>query len=167
MCIKHRYIIYFDTTYIFLHSLDQNVRLAVRSIFVWHLQYFYSWKKNSKGDNHFLPSFVLDPPHDKISLTLSLSSLFCGWLSFDYAVLGECRLNHFLTTAKNMGIPNLFLTHVSIIICNFFFFEILRALKWVKSERKWWRKNNIIEWVKFPGKIKKDGVIIPDDNITW
>jgi hypothetical protein len=23
------------------------------------------------------------------------------------------------------------------------------------------------EWVKFPGKIKKRGVIIPDDNITW
>jgi hypothetical protein len=23
------------------------------------------------------------------------------------------------------------------------------------------------EWVKFPGKIKKGGVIIPDDNITW
>ncbi len=23
------------------------------------------------------------------------------------------------------------------------------------------------EWVKFPGKIKKVGVIIPDDNITW
>ncbi len=24
-----------------------------------------------------------------------------------------------------------------------------------------------IEWVKFPGKTKKGGVIIPDDNITW
>ncbi len=23
------------------------------------------------------------------------------------------------------------------------------------------------EWVKFPGKTKKGGVIIPDDNITW
>ncbi len=23
------------------------------------------------------------------------------------------------------------------------------------------------EWVKFPGKIKKEDVIIPDDNITW
>ncbi len=27
------------------------------------------------------------------------------------------------------------------------------------------RRNN--EWVKFPGKIKKGGVIIQDDNITW
>ncbi len=92
------------------YSVDQNVRLAVRSFFVWHLQYCYLRKKNSKGDNHFLPSFVLDPLHDKISLTLGLSSLFCGWLSFDYTVLGEWRLNHFLTTAKNMGIPNLFLS---------------------------------------------------------
>jgi hypothetical protein len=23
------------------------------------------------------------------------------------------------------------------------------------------------EWVKFPGKIKKGGVITPDDNMTW
>ncbi len=122
MCIKHRYIIYFDTTYIFLHSLDQNVRLAMRSFFVWHLQYFYSWKKNSKGDNHFLPSFVLDPPHDKISLTLGLSSLFCGWLSFDYSIRGMTIESFSNYTAKNMGIPNLFLTLASIIIWKYFFF---------------------------------------------
>ncbi len=29
------------------------------------------------------------------------------------------------------------------------------------------RRCDLGEWVKFPGKIKKGGVFIPDDNITW
>ncbi len=36
----------------------------------------------------------------------------------------------------------------------------------VPGKMAFWSFRHKDEWVKFPGKIKKGGVIIPDDNIT-